>query len=54
MHILFSTIYTLQEKQLNPRNYPRHEFIVNIFVWTTDNYMDMHPKIQSIFKYTDL
>jgi hypothetical protein len=31
-HISFSTIYLLQEQQLNPRNYFKQELIVNIFV----------------------
>jgi hypothetical protein len=44
MHILFSTIYLLQEQQLNPRNYFMQELIVNIFVWTTNNVMNIHAK----------
>jgi hypothetical protein len=30
MHISFSTIYLLQEHQLNPRNYSKQELIKNI------------------------
>jgi hypothetical protein len=31
-HILFSTIYLLQEQKLNTSNYPRKELIMGIFV----------------------
>jgi hypothetical protein len=51
MHILFSTIYLLQEQRLNPRNYSNMELIMEICVWTTDNDMNMHAKTQSICKY---
>jgi hypothetical protein len=30
MHISFSTIYLLQEQQLNRRNYSKQELIMNI------------------------
>jgi hypothetical protein len=45
MHISFSTIYSLQEMELNPRNYHKEEFIMEIFVRTTNNDMNMHAKI---------
>jgi hypothetical protein len=51
MHISVSTIYSLQERELNPRNYPNQEFIMEFFVWTTYNDMDIDAKIQSISKY---
>jgi hypothetical protein len=44
MHILFSTIYLLQEQRLNPKNYSNQELIMEICVWTTDNDMNMHAK----------
>jgi hypothetical protein len=31
MHILFTTIYLLQEQELNPRNYSKLELIMSIF-----------------------
>jgi hypothetical protein len=31
-HILFTTIYLLQEQKLNPRNYFEHKIIMSIFV----------------------
>jgi hypothetical protein len=48
MHISFSTISSLQEQELNPRNYPKQKFIMKIFVWTNNNDMNMHANIQSI------
>jgi hypothetical protein len=54
MHILFSTIYSLQEQELSPRNYPKQEIIMGIFVWTTKNDMNMHAKVQIISKYSYL
>jgi hypothetical protein len=50
-HILFSTIYSLQEQKLNTSNYPRQELIMGIFVFATNYDMNMHAKIQSISKY---
>jgi hypothetical protein len=31
-HILFTTIYLLQEQKLNPINYSEHKIIMSIFV----------------------
>jgi hypothetical protein len=31
-HILFTTIYSLQERKLNPRNYSKQEIIISNFV----------------------
>jgi hypothetical protein len=45
MHISFSTIYSLHEQELNPTNYPKHEFIMEIFVWTNNQDMNMHAKM---------
>ncbi len=46
MHILFSTIYLLQEQKLNPRIYSKQELIMSIFVQATDHEINMHAKIQ--------
>jgi hypothetical protein len=46
MHTLFSTIYLLQEQELNPRIYSKQELIMSIFVQATDHDINMHAKIQ--------
>jgi hypothetical protein len=46
MQILFSTIYLLQEQELNPRNYSKLELIMRIFVQATDHDINMHANIQ--------
>jgi hypothetical protein len=46
MHILFTTIYLLQEHELNPRIYSKQELIMSIFVHTTDHDINMHANIQ--------
>jgi hypothetical protein len=46
MHILFTTIYLLQEQELNPRIYSMQELIMSIFVQATDHEINMHTKIQ--------
>jgi hypothetical protein len=46
MHILFSTVYLLQEQQLNHRNYSEQEIIIRIFVEATGHDINMHAKIQ--------
>jgi hypothetical protein len=46
MHILFTTIYLLQEQELNPRIYSKQELIMSIFVHATDHDISMHAKIQ--------
>jgi hypothetical protein len=46
MHILFTTIYLLQEKELNPRIYYKQELVMNIFVQATEHEINMHAKIQ--------
>jgi hypothetical protein len=45
-HILFSTIYLLQEQKLNPRNYSEQEIIMTIFVQANYHDVHMHAKIQ--------
>jgi hypothetical protein len=50
-HISISTIYLLQEQRLNPKTYYNQELIMEIFVCTTGNDMNMLAKIQSIIKY---
>jgi hypothetical protein len=46
MHILFTTIYLLQEQELNPRIYSKQELIMSIFVQATDHVINLHAKIQ--------
>jgi hypothetical protein len=46
MHILFTTIYLLQEQELNPRIYYKYELIMRIFVQATYHDINMHAKIQ--------
>jgi hypothetical protein len=50
-YIQFSTIYLILEHNLNTRNYPRQELIVEIFVLATEHYMNMHARIQSMNMY---
>jgi hypothetical protein len=45
MHILFTTIYLLQEQELNPRIYSKQELIMIIFVQATNHNINMHGKI---------
>ncbi len=44
MHTLFTTIYLLQEQELNPRIYSKQEIIIEIFVWDTDHDMNILEK----------
>jgi low affinity Fe/Cu permease len=46
MDILFTTIYLLQEHELNPRIYSKQELIMSIFVQNIDHDINMHAKIQ--------
>jgi hypothetical protein len=41
-HILFTMIYLLQEKNLNPRNYSEQEIILIIFVQATGYKVSMY------------
>jgi hypothetical protein len=45
-HILFSTIYLLQEQELNHRIYSKQELMMSIFVQATDHEINMHANIQ--------
>jgi hypothetical protein len=47
-YIPFSPIYLILERDLNARNYPMQELIMNFFVLATDHDMNMHAKIQSM------
>jgi hypothetical protein len=51
MHILFTTMYLLQEQELNPRIYSKQELIMSIFVQATDHNINMHAKIQYLILY---
>jgi hypothetical protein len=41
-HILFTTIYLLQERKLNHRNYSKQKIIMSNFIQATEYDMDMH------------
>jgi hypothetical protein len=41
-HILFSTIYLLQEQKLNIRNYSEQEIIMGSFVNAIEQYVHMY------------
>jgi hypothetical protein len=45
---LFSPISLLQKQRLIPRNYPKKEIIMKLFVWSTGYDMNMHEKFQII------
>jgi hypothetical protein len=47
-YIPFPTICLIPEQNLNTRNYPIQELIMEVFVLATDNDMNMYAKIQSI------
>jgi hypothetical protein len=51
MHILFSTIYLLQEPQLNFRTYSEQEKNVINFVYTNYHGVHMYAKIQGVKLY---
>jgi hypothetical protein len=50
-HILFSTIYLLQEQELNHRIYSRQELITIIFVQATVNDVHMHARFECLNVY---
>jgi hypothetical protein len=52
-HILFTTIYLLQEHNLNPGNYSEHEIILIIFVQATAYRVYMYAKFGclTIYRY---
>jgi hypothetical protein len=43
-HIPFSTLYSLQELKLNPRNYSEHELNMINFVNAIEHYVHMYAK----------
>jgi hypothetical protein len=51
MHILFTTIYLLQEQELNPRNYSKLELIMSIFSQATDHEINIHAKLQYLILF---
>jgi hypothetical protein len=53
MHILFTTIYLLQEHQWNHRNYSKQELSLEIFVWATNTDMTFMQKF-ILFASTDI
>jgi hypothetical protein len=46
MHILFTTIYLLQEQKLNHRNYSEQEINVSNFIQAKEYHMIMYAKFQ--------
>jgi hypothetical protein len=52
-HKLFYTNSLQQEQRLNHRNSSMHELIMELFVCVTNHDVNMHARIQSIFKYRD-
>jgi hypothetical protein len=53
-HILFTTIYLLQEQKLNPRNYYEQEiYIINI-LQDTENDVNMYAKFGGFNYYVSL
>jgi hypothetical protein len=50
-HILFTTIYLLQEQNLNPRNYSKQEIILIIFVQATGYKVYMYAKFEGLTSY---
>jgi hypothetical protein len=51
MHILFSTIYLLQEPQLNSRTYSEQDKNVINFVYTNYHGVHMYEKIKCVKLY---
>jgi hypothetical protein len=51
MHILFTTIYLLQEQKLNPRNYSKQELIMNNFVQSTEHDFHMYAQFGGLTFY---
>jgi hypothetical protein len=46
MHMLFTTIYLIQEQKLNPNNYSDLEINMSKFVQSTENDLHMYAMIQ--------
>jgi hypothetical protein len=55
-HILFTTIYLLQEHNLNPRNYSEQEIILIIFLQATGYKVYMYAKFgcSAIYRFLQL
>jgi hypothetical protein len=49
-HILFTTISLLQKQRLNLRNYSKQEIIMELFVWSTGDDMNMYAKNSKHYK----
>jgi hypothetical protein len=47
-HILFTTIYLLQEQKLNPNKYSEKDINLRNFVQATKNGVHMHAKVQGL------
>jgi hypothetical protein len=47
-HIHFTTIYLLQGKKLNPRNYSKQEIILSNFVQATEYEVYIYAKFESL------
>jgi hypothetical protein len=45
-HIVFTTIYLMQEQKLNPRHYFEQKINMRNFVYATDHDVHMYAKIQ--------
>jgi hypothetical protein len=53
-HILFSTLYLLQEQKLHPRNYSEQDINMSNFVHTTENDVHMYAKFGGLTFYNCL
>jgi hypothetical protein len=51
MHILFTTIYLMQEHKLNHRNYSKQEINMNNFVKATEQDVHMYTKFEGLTCY---
>jgi effector-binding domain-containing protein len=50
-HILFTTIYLMQEQKLNPNKYSEKDINMRNFVETTEHDVHMHAKVQGLILY---
>jgi hypothetical protein len=51
MHIIITTIYSLQEPNLNHRNYSEQELNMDNFVQANEYDVHMYTKFQDVCKY---
>jgi hypothetical protein len=49
-HNLFPTNSLLKKQILNPRNYSKQELTIELFMWATNNDINIYTKIQIISK----